>query len=57
MNLFMRHNQTPAQTDLQLPPGVGLGEGKIGSLGLADISCYIQGGSTTRFYSIAENDM
>ena len=56
MNLFMKHSQTPAQRDLQLPSGMRLGEGKIGNLGLADISCYIQDGSTMRFYRIAEND-
>ena len=35
---------------------VKVGEGRIGNLGLADISCYIQDRSTMRFYRIAEND-
>ena len=56
MNSLMKRSQTPAQRDLWLPSGMGLGEGRLGNLGLADTSCYIQDGSTTRFYPIAENN-
>ena len=38
MNLFMKHYQTHAHRYLWLPSGMGLGEGRIGNLGLADMS-------------------
>ena len=34
------------------PEGRGLGEGRTGSLRLADVNYYIQDGYTTRFYCI-----
>ena len=33
---------------------LGVGEGRVGSLGLADINCYLQGGQTTRPCSAAQ---
>ena len=43
------------RTDLWLPRGWGeVGETRIGSLGLADVSYYIQDGETTRSYCRAQ---
>ena len=42
MNLPRKQKQTRRQkTDLWLLRGNGVGEGRIGSLGLADANCYI----------------
>ena len=42
------------ENKLVVAKGEGEGKGRTGSLGLADVNCYIQDGETTRFYCIAQ---
>ena len=55
MNLSTKQTQTQ-RTDLWLPRGKEVGEGRIGSLGLADANHYTLNEST-RSYCIAQGTM
>ena len=54
INLSTKQKQTHREQTCGFQGGGGEGEGRTGSLELADANYYIQNGQTTRFYCIAQ---